>query len=135
MDIIIILYVGVKCLFSPLLQVRSSCRGCQRCPSQCEACSEMDCSISSIAKLCLQAPPESIAQGFSTASQIEILPPGNEASSIECWLRENLTRRDIENGLFHSLVPVLRAVHDIICTIPPGSTNTEQINCNVDDSF
>ena len=88
----------------------------------------MECSIGSIADLCLGTPTDTLAEGFTSTSAIVELQ-GEFTEVIQCWMRENLSSRDIESGTFHSLAAVVMEASRIQCTLPENDV-VEGIVCD-----
>ena len=104
-----------------IIQVKANC-------TENQQCSTMNCSISSLASLCLRTPsPRDIMDEIRSYT-----PPvyGNTAEMVESWLREILQSRSEypDRSVLDTLISVLHVTSLIRCNIPEDAP-ANQIRC------
>ena len=82
----------------------------------CGNFSNLQCTTSSIANLCLQAPPRVLAQGFGPPQENILLETARQPQLIQSWIRENMAGRDPDDKLLVNLKTMLSQVALLNCT-------------------
>lgn len=105
-----------------LLQVKIRCTDEQEC-------STMSCKINSIAIICLGMPIKMelltamyYTYSVSLSAQLEKL--------IECWMKQNLSNENLNDGIFDSLAYVIEVTIPVECTLPHLNSTVDEIDCN-----
>ena len=88
----------------------------------------MTCSIDSISTICLRAYSTNDIAALSRRIRSDRLP-----LLVQSWMRQNLSDRDLENGVFQRLSAVVLSAGSIRCSAPCPSA--DQIVCEVDPDF
>ena len=86
----------------------------------------MSCSISSISTLCLEAFSTDDLPSLSRRISSRRLP-----GLMQMWMRNNISDRDLENGVFDRLSSVLFSATTIRCSVPE-CPSVEYIVCDYD---
>lgn len=97
-----------------LPQIKQGCR----CGLECAV---MECSITLIASLCLQTPTDTLAEGFTSTSEI-VQIFGDLPQLIQLWMRDNLSSEDVDKGTFQNLSSVVYSASRIRCNLPVNGT-------------